>query len=682
MAVHPLDAVVSPVAVKRRPGRPPKSLGATTNATLRITISDFAFLRAVIQGVEAHKAAERYMLSFDRIDARTAQAHERRLRKRLNASLGTLIDRELALKYAAELDAIDVDDFPAPTLADYITKHGLEDWSEADALEQWEDEFGGGAAHQVNRSRGIVNKLHALTWLQDRVAVVPDRNAPVEHWLDQSIAAALRIHGVLTLGNLVDWINLTGRRWYEKVSGLGRERSHRLLMWLVQHEDYLRVRLSDRVRAGVDVTRLDADALGGNLVVLHPPATVKIFGIVPLDDLAWPVALLGQDGEFRSDRSNTLGASNDVEAIHAWYTKLKTKSLATQDAYRRAIERLMLWALLERATALSSLNSLDMIAFREFLASPPLHWCHRFPVMRGSKDWRPFRGPLTEVSVQATMSAVATLFADLLESGYLRANAMAGVRSVGKSSRRMDVMRSFCDEDLAAMRATLEGIADGPSKRRLRALILLLQTTGLRRSEAVSLKWGDLSLLRVDNRLSNTWGATVLGKGNKERVIPIKQGTINALEAHYQDRVALVEAGKLPASYAAIPKEKAFLLGVLDAALSAPRKMGAGFAPSDASRDGNADGALSVGALHGMLVRFFAKVAQRPDLQVGQTDFLKASAHWLRHTFAHQALKASGNDLPAIQQILGHADIATVGIYVKADMSARVAAVEGVVEAV
>lgn len=72
-----------------------------------------------------------------------------------------------------------------------------------------------------------------------------------------------------------------------------------------------------------------------------------------------------------------------------------------------------------------------------------------------------------------------------------------------------------------------------------------------------------------------------------------------------------------------------------------------------------------------------SRLTKEGRLITGQADFLKASAHWLRHTFAHQALAGSDRDLAAVQQILGHADIGTTGIYVKADLADRVAAVEG-----
>src|SRR5690606_41309343 len=60
--------------------------------------------------------------------------------------------------------------------------------------------------------------------------------------------------------------------------------------------------------------------------------------------------LLGDDGLFRSHRPNTLKAHTDREAVQAWFATLAEKSAATQDSYRRAVERLILWALVERQT--------------------------------------------------------------------------------------------------------------------------------------------------------------------------------------------------------------------------------------------------------------------------------------------------------------------------------------------
>jgi site-specific recombinase XerD len=66
----------------------------------------------------------------------------------------------------------------------------------------------------------------------------------------------------------------------------------------------------------------------------------------------------------------------------------------------------------------------------------------------------------------------------------------------------------------------------------------------------------------------------------------------------------------------------------------------------------------------------------------GHANFEKASAHWLRHTFGLQAMIASDGDMASIQQILGHSDIATTGIYLKANLDSRVDVVEGVKAAI
>ncbi|MFC7208776.1 tyrosine-type recombinase/integrase [Comamonas endophytica] len=283
------------------------------------------------------------------------------------------------------------------------------------------------------------------------------------------------------------------------------------------------------------------------------------------------------------------------------------------------------------------------------------------------------------MSIRQTMSAIATMYRDWHASGYLDANAVASVRGSRRRDMQMDVMRSFSNQALQAIRTTLQEMPDGPVKRRLRAALLLLQTAGLRRAEAVNMTWGHIERVRLDNMDSDIWALRFAGKGNRERMVPLKPETLQALEAHYQDRLALIDSGAL-ASYADMPKKDCPLLGVLDERLALGNDGTIGDLASNARREANATGALSAARLHGVLKNFFRQVQQQPG--AGDTDFLKASAHWLRHTFAHQSLRSSGKDLAVVQQLLGHADISTTGIYVKADMSSRVAAVLGVEAAV
>ena len=49
----------------------------------------------------------------------------------------------------------------------------------------------------------------------------------------------------------------------------------------------------------------------------------------------------------------------------------------------------------------------------------------------------------------------------------------------------------------------------------------------------------------------------------------------------------------------------------------------------------------------------------------GSADFLNASTHWLRHTFANSAVKQMQPQV--LQSLLGHSDLRVTSVYVKAD---------------
>ncbi len=94
----------------------------------------------------------------------------------------------------------------------------------------------------------------------------------------------------------------------------------------------------------------------------------------------------------------TLDANNDYDAIGAWLALYE--STETERAYRKEAERLLLWAILERGKALSSLTTEDASAYRAFLRRPTPH--HRWVAParpRTSPEWRPFTGALSPRSI-------------------------------------------------------------------------------------------------------------------------------------------------------------------------------------------------------------------------------------------------------------------------------------------
>jgi len=406
----------------------------------------------------------------------------------------------------------------------------------------------------------------------------------------------------------------------------------------------------------------------------------------------WPVSLNGASGEFRSPSANSLSAHNDQEAVHAWFRLLKDKSPHTQAAYRRAIERLILWAVHERGLALSSLTELDMQDFKEFLCHPPSHWVQepKADRGRGARTWRPLKGPLNQVSLNVTFAAVSAMYAHWMESRYTTLNPARKLIGKRTDELSMDVRRSFTDQDREVIARTFDKMPDTPAKRRLRAILLLLEMGGLRREEACKATWGQVQPVRIDGRLTNDMCIEVVGKGNRQRFVPLHDDVVEALREHMKDRKALMEQRKM-LQFKTIPDNEQPLLGVLDdrwilAHDKQLEKRRASDAPDILPMDArgvpkftvNKNGALSVQSIYQILKDFFSDCSEMAGESV--TDkrgtFRRASTHWLRHTFAHHLLKETDRDLALVQTVLGHKSITTTAIYVKADLEERVKGVK------
>jgi integrase/recombinase XerD len=145
------------------------------------------------------------------------------------------------------------------------------------------------------------------------------------------------------------------------------------------------------------------------------------------------------------------------------------------------------------------------------------------------------------------------------------------------------------------------------------ALLEILYATGLRVSELVGLR---LSSLSRDGRI-----VTVRGKGGKERLVPLGEEALRAIENWLPLRAALL--GKKSRTVPWLFPSRA--------------------AEGHVTRDG------------------FAKQLREIALAAG-LDPTKVSPHVLRHAFATHLL-ANGADLRSVQQMLGHSDISTTQIY-------------------
>jgi site-specific recombinase XerD len=151
---------------------------------------------------------------------------------------------------------------------------------------------------------------------------------------------------------------------------------------------------------------------------------------------------------------------------------------------------------------------------------------------------------------------------------------------------------------------------DLPNGRRDRAVIELLYSTGIRLSELIAIRGRDLD--------SRSALLTVRGKGNKERRIPVGRRALDAVAAYRQET---------PPS-----------------------------GPGDPVFPGRR-GDLSPRTVERIVARHLVRIAKRSRL----------SPHLLRHTFATHLLDR-GAELRAVQELLGHASLASTQVYTHVTM--------------
>ncbi len=203
-----------------------------------------------------------------------------------------------------------------------------------------------------------------------------------------------------------------------------------------------------------------------------------------------------------------------------------------------------------------------------------------------------------------TLSAVRGFFKHLVREGELEASPVLDLRP-GRRSRPMPKVLSV-DEIVALLGAAASG--DILASRDL-AMLELIYGCGLRVSEAVELAASGLHL--------DQGYLTVIGKGSKERAVPIGSKAMAALRAYMAtDRGLLDPSGR----------SRALFLGRRGKKLT---------------RQG-----------FWKRLRTLASKAGLPDL----------SPHVLRHSFATHLVEG-GADLRSVQLMLGHADITTTQIY-------------------
>ncbi|MEO8560389.1 MAG: hypothetical protein ABI439_15055 [Rhodospirillales bacterium] len=210
---------------------------------------------------------------------------------------------------------------------------------------------------------------------------------------------------------------------------------------------------------------------------------------------------------------------SDCEAIGAWIAA-KAGTPATVRAYRKVAERLMVWSMLERTKPLSSMNLDDCLGNLAFLEHPPEDWVSLRYAARGQPGWTPFKGPLSAGSRRYALGVLSALFDWLVSAGYLRGNPWRLVNRKIADDRFVELdSRAFTPEAWDALARFLANHASAggadPPRERIEFLLGFLEATGLRASELVQARLGDL------RRVNRGWVLQVVGKGGKARLVVV-----------------------------------------------------------------------------------------------------------------------------------------------------------------
>jgi integrase/recombinase XerD len=219
----------------------------------------------------------------------------------------------------------------------------------------------------------------------------------------------------------------------------------------------------------------------------------------------------------------------------------------------------------------------------------------------GGKD----RAPVAAATLQRKAACLRSFYRHLRREGLIEHDPTADLRGPPKTKRLPKVLSR---EEVAKLLEQPKGTE--PLALRDRALLEVMYACGLRVSEAIGLEVGDVDLEEGMLRAR--------GKGSKERIVPVGRRAVEALDL-YRRR------GRPP------------LVGVRVETHLLVNHRGAGI-----TRQG------------------LYKIIQSHARTAGLAE--RMTPHTLRHTFATHLL-SGGCDLRSLQEMLGHADLATTQIY-------------------
>ncbi len=214
-------------------------------------------------------------------------------------------------------------------------------------------------------------------------------------------------------------------------------------------------------------------------------------------------------------------------------------------------------------------------------------------------------GGISNRSVNRKIASLKAFFKFAMLNGSIATNPLAGHKSL-RTSKKVELPFSESEMEKIFDEVAFEDSFEG---RRDQLVIDLLYTTGIRRAELISLQRSDVDL--------SSGTLKVLGKRNKERILPLTEGTLTLLKTYLNECDMLFPSMDHNAVFCT-----------------------------------KSGGKIYETLVYRIINGYFSMVSSK----------VKKSPHILRHTFATHLLN-KGADLNSVKELLGHSSLASTQVY-------------------
>lgn len=219
---------------------------------------------------------------------------------------------------------------------------------------------------------------------------------------------------------------------------------------------------------------------------------------------------------------------------------------------------------------------------------------------------------LSNTSVNRKIASLKAFYKFLLKIKQITINPLLKHKAL-KTPKRLQI--PFSEKEVDGVLAIQALESDGFEATRDKLIVDLFYTTGMRRTELIHLKTNNIDFSRKTIK--------VLGKRNKERIVPLLPIVLEQISLYIKERESLE----------VVVDFDYFLL----------------------SKKGLK---LNESFVYRLINSYFSKVSEK----------VKKSPHILRHTFATHLLN-NGADLNSVKELLGHSSLASTQVYTHSSLS-------------